>query len=69
MNVELEVSVLRWTTIICILFLLGPLYSTGMWFDVTSKRHAFQEIGLCAQNMTTILGSTINTIGETYMII
>ena len=44
---------------------------SDMWLDVDLrvgiKRHVFlEEIGLCAQNMLTILGAIVNMIGGTY---
>ena len=45
---------------------------SGVWLVVTlrtpKRHHVFKEIGLCVQNMLTILGSIVNMIGRTYMI-
>ena len=65
-------SSLRQTALIQLLFLLGPLYLSGMWLGVfprtdTQKRCVFKRLKLQAQNMILILGSIVNIIGGTYM--
>ena len=54
-----------------VLILNGHLYARGVWWSVDfrmgTKETCFKEIGLCAQNSVTILGSTTITSGGTYM--
>ena len=54
--------------------LIGHLYSSGVWLGVTNNNiyqntMCSKEIGLHAQNMTTILGFIVNLIGGTCMTI
>ena len=52
------------------MFKVKHLFLSGMWFDVVARTKTIKEImcqtkiGLCAQNMITIIGSNIaNIIG------
>lgn len=54
-----------------LLILIGHLYLSAMWFGMAprtgTKTKCLKEIGLCAPNMITILGSIVNIFGGTYM--
>ena len=52
----------------------GYIHLSGVWLHVDlrmdTKKTSFKEkIGLCAQNLLPILGSTVNLIRWTYMVI
>ena len=53
------------------LFLTGHLYLSGKKANLIfgMDTNSYDDIGLCAQHIDTILGSVLTTIGRVYVII
>lgn len=62
---------LRRASLIWLLIIIQHLYLSGVWLLVdlkgTPKYMCFKEIGLWAQNVSTISGAIVNIIGGFYM--